>query len=206
MTRKEFFIEYYRRTDEKFADEMIGSSESRERAWRKGQSNTSKSQRIMYIVLQYLVLLGCLIFLLTGMEWWRIVIPFLILHLPTVYITDFSLLKIELLYRIYRKNTVYSRLLHDIFLGRYDDFLKDLRRATKSKVSGYVCVQWQNPKFYAKFRAVCRKPSEEVFLTFSPRKVKIRANSRTVIICDRSLSREQLIHEIASAVNTIRGK
>ena len=204
MTRKAFFIEYYHRTDEKFADEMIGGRESRERAGRKGQGNTSKSQRIMYIVLQYLILLGCLIFLFTGMEWWRIVIPFLILHLPTVYITDFSLLKIELLYRIYRKNTVYSRLLHDIFLGRYDDFLKDLRRATKHKVSGYTHLHGN--KFYAKFRAVCKNRSEEVVFTLSPRKVKIRANSRTVIIRDRSLSRTDLIHEIASVVNTVKRK
>ncbi len=204
MSRNEFYKEYYKRTDEEFADEMIGGKESREKAWRNRQRNTSKKARILHIVLQYVVLLGCLIFFCTGMEWWRFVIPFFLLYLPLVYVTDFSLLKMELLYRIYRPNSIYAQLLHDFFLGKSAEFITDLRRATQSKVNGYVHLRGK--KFYGKFRAVCKSQNEEILITFYPRKVKIKANSQTVIIRDRSLSRTDLIRQIASVVNTIDGK
>ena len=206
MTRKAFYAEYYKRTNEQFADEIINGKESREKANRKKQRQTSKSERIFFLFLQYALLVGALILLFAGIDPWSVLLLFCIFCLPITFLTDFSLLKIELLYHLYRPNHIYARLLHQIFLGQYSEFIRDLHRATPNKVSGYWCIQWQKPKFYGKFRAVCRNPGEQVILTFGPRKVKIRTNSQTVVLCDKSLSREALIDQIAAVVNTVPGK
>lgn len=206
MTRKEFYVEYYNRTNEQFADEIINGEESREKANRKNQRKTSKSERIFFLILQYALVIGALFLPFVGIDPWGALFLVCVLFLPLAYLTDFSLLKIELLYHLYRPDHIYARLLHQIFLGRYSEFIQDLLRATQSKVSGYWCVQWQKPKFCGKFRAVCRNAGEQVLLTFCPRKVKICTNTQTVVLCDQSLSREELIAQIAAVVNTIQGK
>ena len=151
MNRKEFFIEYYKRTDSKFADHTINSKSDRETASRKRQGLTSKAERILFIITQYAVLFLCWIPVCFKPQLWRIVFVGIFLSLLQSLITDFSLVKIAVLYHLYHKNTVYSSLLHDVFLGKAGPFFDQLKRRTKQAVAGYVF--WRGGKFYGTYLA-----------------------------------------------------
>ena len=78
MQRKDFYIEYYNRTNRFFSDKMIWGKKEREEAWRKGQGLISKFGRKILIIFQYLILLSCWIPVCFERELW-VVIPIAIL-------------------------------------------------------------------------------------------------------------------------------
>ncbi len=200
MHRKDFYIEYFNRTNRVFSDKIIWGKKEREEAWRKGQHLTSKLERKIFIVSQYLVLLLCWIPICFGRELW-VVIPLAIFcFLFQSFITDFSILKIEFLYFIHRKNSIYCSVLHDIFLGNYAEFINQLTRFTKKIVTGYVFVS--GGKFYGKFRAVCRNKSTKIVLRFQMNCVIVVINKKKFVIKDVLSSKEQLIQELADIINT----
>ena len=200
MQRKDFYIEYYNRTDRFFSDEIIWGEKEREKAWRKGQGLISKLGRKIFIVFQYLVLLLCWIPMCFERELW-VVIPIAILvFLLQSSITDFSILKIEFLYLIYRKNNVYCSLLHDVFLGSYAEFFNQLTRYTKKKVTGYILIG--GGKFYGKFCAVCRNQNERIVLRFQTNCTIVIINKKKFVVKGVLTSKEYLISEIATIINT----
>ena len=192
MKRKSFYIEYYNRTNRAFSDKIIWTK------WR--QHPTSRFERKIFIVFQYSVLLLCWIPMCFERELW-VVIPFALLNfLLLSFITDFSILKIEILYFIYRKNSVYRSVLHDIFLGSYTELLNQLTRFTKKEVTGFVFVS--GGKFYGKFRAVCRNKNKRIVLRFKINSVIISINEKKFVIKGELTSKEHLISEIAAIINT----
>lgn len=199
MKRKDFYIEYYNRTDCAFSDKIIWGKKERKDAWRKGQHLISKLERKIFIILQYLILLLCWIPMCLEHELW-IVIPIALLwFLLSSLITDFSILKMEFLYLIYRKNSVYCSVLHDIFLGNYAEFLNQLTRYTKNEVRGYVFIS--GGKFYGKFQAVCKNKDKKITLRFKTKSVIAVIDKKKFAIQRAFLSKEQLIVEIADIVN-----
>ena len=200
MSRKDFYREYYHRTDRRFSDKTVWGKKEREEAWRKGQCFTSKLERKIFIVVQYLVLLLCWIPLCFDRTVWGVIpVAFFFFVLGTC-ITQFSILKIELLYFIYRKNSVYCSVLHDIFFGNYADFINPLTRFTKKAVSGYVFTS--GGSFYGKFSAVCRNKNAKIVLRFQINGVVVAINKKKIAIKDALTSKEQLIKEIAAVINT----
>ena len=200
MQSKDFYIEYYNITNRFFSDKIIWGKKEREDAWRKRQSLTSKFGRKIFIVFQYLILVLCWIPMCFERELWVVIPIAIVCFLLQSYITDFSILKIEILYLIYRKNSVYCSVLHDIFLGDYADFFNQLTRYTKKDVTGYFPVG--GGKFYGKFRAVCRNKNKRILLKFQTRCAIITINKKKHVINDILPSKEYLISEIATIINT----
>ena len=200
MQRKDFYIEYYKRTNRFFSDKIIWGEKEREEAWRKRQGPTSKFERKIFIILQYLILLLCWIPMCFDRELW-VVIPIAIFcFLLQSYITDFSILKIEFLYLTYRKNSIYCSVLHDIFLGSYAEFFDQLTRYTKKEVTGYVLIS--GGKFYGKFRAVCRNKTKRIVLIFQANCTIVIINKKKFVVKDVLSSKEHLMSEIATIINT----
>ena len=201
MKRKDFYIEYYNRTNRAFSDKIVWSKEEREEAWRKGQHLTSKFERKVLIVTQYLVLLLCWIPVCFDRGTWRIVPIALLCFLLQSVITDFSIIKIEWLYSIYRKNNVYCSVLHDIFLGNFNDFLAQLQHITKKKVTGYYLDS--GGRFYGKYCAVCRNKNNKITLIFKRNRVIVMIDKKEFVIEDGLLTKEQLITALATIINAI---
>ena len=200
MKRRDFYAEYYNRTNRIFSDKIIWGKKEREAAWRKSQHLISKLERKIFITLQYLILLLCWIPICFEHRLW-VVIPIALLYfLLSSLITDFSILKIEILYFVYRKNSVYCSVLHDIFLGSYLEFLNRLTNFTKNEVTGYVFIS--GGKFYGKFYAVCRNKNKKIELMFNTNSVIVAINKRKFIIKSELPSKEYLIAEIAAIINT----
>ena len=200
MSRKDFFIEYYKRTDRKFADHTINSKSDREAAHRKGQRLTSKAERILLIITQYAVLFLCWIPVFFQPHLWRIVFVGIFLSLLQSLITDFSLIKIEVLYHLYHQNTVYSSLLHDVFLGNTEQFVSKLKRLTKHSVTGYVF--WIGGKFYSTYFAACKNRSDSITITLRAQSVTVKVNGQKIVIKEKTISQEQLLNKIADVIHT----
>lgn len=200
MKRRDFYITYYDRTNRTFSDKTVWGKEERERAWRKGQYLTSKLERKIFIVVQYLVLLSCWIPMCFDCGAWVVVPIALLLFLLHSFITDFSIIKIELLYLIYRNNNIYCSLLYDIFLGNLTDFLQELKRSSKKKVTGFVFGG--GGKFYGKYYAVCRNKHNNIALCFKRDRVIVTVNKKKHRIKDVLLTKGQLITEIAAIINS----
>lgn len=129
-----------------------------------------------------------------------VVIPIaLLLFLLQSFLTDYSIIKIELLYCIYRKDDIYCSVLHDIFLGKYSDFLDKLKLLTKKQVTGYVFKS--GGKFYGKYFAVCRDKSNKIMLTFKKNEVVVTVNDKKTVINSVISTRDQLLSKIATAIN-----
>lgn len=199
MKRRDFYIEYYNITNRAFSDRIVWGEEERKEAWRKGQHLTSKLERKMFIVTQYLTLLLCWIPMCFYRGLWVVLPVALILFLLQSLITDFSVIKIEWLYFIYRKNNVYCSVLYDIFLGRITDFLNQLKRSTNKVVTGYVFKG--GGKFYRKYCAVCRNKDNIITLTFKSNSVVVTVNKKTHTVKDVLPTKEHLITEIATIIN-----
>ena len=120
MKRFAFYKEYYQITNRIYADHTIWSAENREQAWRKGQINTSKRERVVFIAAQYCALLATGILFVTGNG--RHGIIGCVMFLLSSLITDFSITKIELLYQIFTHNSPYASLLYKTFSGKIDNF------------------------------------------------------------------------------------
>ena len=199
MKRRDFYIEYYNRTNRVFSDNIIWGKKEREAAWRKGQHLISKRERKIFIVLQYLILLFCWIPMCFNRELWFFIPIALLYFLLQSSITDFSILKIELLYSIFCKNSVYCSILHDIFIGSYTDFFNHLIRYTKNEVIAYVFVS--GGKFYGKFRAVCKDKNKRIILKFKKNCIIVTVNKNKIVIKDSIPSREHIITKIATIIN-----
>lgn len=199
MKRRYFYAEYYERTNRVFSDKIIWGKKEREEAWRKGQQLTSKTERIIFITTQYLILLLCWIPMCFDRRAWVFIPIALLLFIMQSYLTDYSIIKIELLFSIYRKDTIYCSILYDIFLGKYTDFLDELKRLTKKQVTGYVFKS--GGKFYGKFFAVCREKSNKIFVIFKRNQVVVTVNNRTTTINDVILTKDQLLSKIADVIH-----
>lgn len=200
MKRRDFYIAYYNRTNRAFSDKIVWGKEEREEAWRKGQHLTSKLERKIFIVTQYLILLLCWIPMCFDREAWVVVPIALLLFLLQSFITDFSIIKIECLYLIYRKNNIYCSVLYDIFLGNLTGFLEELKRSSKKKVTGFVFGG--GGKFYGKYCAVCRNKDNNIALYFKRDSVIVTVNKKKHVIKDVLLTKEHLITEIAAIINS----
>ena len=104
------------------------------------------------------------------------------------------------MYSIYRKDNIYCSILYDIFLGKYTDFLDDLKRLTKKQVTGYVFKS--GGKFYGKFRAVCRNKTKIIVLKFQSNYTIVIINKKKFVVKGVLTSKEHLISEIANIINT----
>lgn len=202
MKRKDFYREYYRITNRRFADKTVWDSESRERAWQKRQFYISKRERKRYIVYQYLFLLLCLLPLFSDRNIWLIVPLVIGFSILQSYNTDFSIIRIEMLYSIYRRNDCYCSLLYDMFRNRLGDFREELRMATKMVSGGYVLER--GGRFYGKYRAWCRDPKQNITFVLKRNKVSVNVNGAVTDITDKTLSREQLISRMAEIINTVK--
>ena len=160
MKRRDFYIEYYNRTDRVFFNKFIWGEKEREEARRKGRLYTTKLERKIFIALQYVTLLLCWIPMCIERELWCVIPIGLLCFFLETLLTDFSIIKIEILYFIYRRSNVYCSVLYDIFLGRYTEMLYDLTRLTKKEVTGYVFIS--GGKFFGKFDAVCRNKNKAI--------------------------------------------
>lgn len=198
MKRTEFYKEYYKITNRPFSDRMIWSLTDRETAWRKGQHNVAKIERKLFIVLQYLILLCCWIPLFFGLNGWCCVFG-VVLFILLSYITDFSIIKIEILYHIYNRNNIYSKLLYKIFSGKIDSFFNLIRTGTKKNISGFVLQNGQ--KLIAKYCAVFRKQRNKAILIFKPNCITVRYNSVDYKIDDTDLTESKLADRIAHILN-----
>jgi len=200
MQKKDFYIEYYNRTNRVFSDRIIWGKKQREEAWRKGQLFISKLERKIFIVIQYLILLLCWIPICFDRKLWVVIPIAFLLFLLQSFITDYSVIKIEILYFIYRKNSVYCSVLRDIFLDSYAEFLNELTCLTKKEISGYIFIS--GGKFYGKYRAVCRNKSQKIVLIFKINRVIVTVNEKKFVIKGVLSAKEQLISEIAAVINT----
>lgn len=88
MKRIDFYKEYYKITDRLFSDRIIRSAKDRDIAWAKGQHNTAKSERKVFIAVQYLSFLLSFLFLLTRN--WMYCVFCLGIFMLIYFITDFS--------------------------------------------------------------------------------------------------------------------
>ena len=96
MSRKDFYKLYYTITDRMFSDHVIWTNEDREQAWRKRQNRMSKIERKISIVFQYLALLAAIIGFCAGE--YTVGVATVVLFLLSCALTDFSVVKIEVLY------------------------------------------------------------------------------------------------------------
>lgn len=200
MRRIDFYSEYYDRTDQDFSEKFLWGKKEREEAWRKRQwRHVSKFERKLVIITQYLILLLCWIPLCLDRSGW-VAVPIALLAFSSLsFASNFSFVKIELLYSVYRKDNAYCAVLYDIFLGKFTCFLNDLRRATKKETVGYV--HKSSRLFCDKYFAMCRNKSNQVLLAFQRNKVTVTVNKKVTVINDMTLTKEELLQQIATAIN-----
>ena len=198
MKRKDFYREYFKRTNEVFSDKYIWSQKEREKARKKRQIYISKLERKIFIAIQYLILLLCWVPMCFDSSLWVVIPIALFISALEFLVTDFSFIKIELLYSIYRKNDAYASMLYDIFIGNFAEFLEKLKSATKKKVTGYVF--WSGGKFYGKYFAVCRSKNDKIVLMFKRNRVIVTVNENTTVIRAK-LTEQEILDEIATIIN-----
>ena len=199
MKRFTFYKEYYQITNRIYADHAIWSAENREQAWRKGQINTSKRERVVFIAAQYCALLATGILFVTGNGQYGIIgcVMFLLGSL----ITDFSITKIELLYQVFTHNSPYALLLYKAFSGKIDDFWCLMQPETKKKASGFVRIN--RNKFVAKYRVVFRKKHESLIIIISPFNIKLKSEADNIVFNDTTATLTQIADGISDVLNTL---
>ena len=202
MTRREFYSEYYQRTDREFSDKYIWGYKQREEAWRKRQwRHVTKCHRKLIIAVQYLCLLVCWIPMCFDRSRWVFIPMSCLVSLCLVFASNFSFIKIEALYAVFRRDSVYASILHDVFWGTITYFLDDIRRATKKVTTGFV--HKSSGIFRETYFAMCRDKKNTVLVTLGKNKVTVTANGNETVIDDIALTKEQLIDEVAEAINKI---
>ena len=189
MTRKSFYKEYYRRTDSAFNDEITLSK----------HSGISKFGRKIYIILQHLSLVFGIAFTCDTKDATYIFLGGF-LYLLCGLISDFSLVRMEILYHIYNRDTAYSEILYIFFLGEDTPLLDSLTRATKRFVRGYSPSCFG--RIFRSVSALCKSTDDMLKIIFRPNSVKIRLNGESTVIDKDFETQEQLILEIASVVNS----
>lgn len=201
MKRRDFYVEYYQRTDRDFSDKYIWGHKQREEAWRKRQwRHVTKFDRKLIIIVQYLFPLLSWIPMCFDRSRWVVIPMACLVSLSLSFVSNFSFIKVEVLYFVYRKDNVYCAVLHDIFLGEITYFLNDLRRATKKVTTGYV--HKSSGILSDKYFAICRNKNNNVLLTFRRNNVTVTVNKKVTVISDMTLTKGQLLDEIADVINT----
>ena len=199
MTRKEFYKKYYDETNRAFADKTVWSREEREEADRKGQHLISKRERKINLAVQYLCLLLCWVPLCFDKKTWVLIPCLILIGLLNSALTNFSFLKIELLYRVHQNGTVYGSLLHDAYFGNHRAILDKLRFVTKRSVTGY---SFRRRGIYrATLEGYCRSPKNSISVTFLKKSVKLEVNGQVTVIDHPFPTREELFGEMATVIN-----
>lgn len=199
MKRFAFYKDYYLITNRIYADHTIWSAENREQAWRKGQINTSKRERVVFIAAQYCALLVAGILFVTGNG--RHSIIGCVMYLLSSLITDFSITKMELLYQIFTYNSPYASLLYKTFSGKIDDFWCLIQPKVKKKVSGFVRIN--RNKFVVKYRVVFRKKHESVTIIISPFNIKMKSETDNIVFNDATATLMQIADDITEVLNSL---
>lgn len=206
MTRKELFKRYYEITDLAYPDKFRFGRYISQEEWQKGQIGVySKGVRKIFIAVQYLLPAISWIPMLLDKGDWIFIPLFLSLGLMISCLTDFSLIRIELLYRVYKRENVYCTLLFDMFCRKFDGFIQELQRTTKKLTTGYVMEQSIFRRYLRRgCKAICRDKAKSIRLIFHPRRVTVIINDERRIINDASLTREGLIKEIGLIIKNGR--
>lgn len=193
MSRKDFYKLYYTITDRMFSDHVIWTNEDREQAWRKGQILMSKIERKISIVFQYLALLAAIIGFCAGE--YAVGVATVVLFLLSSALSDFSVVKIEVLYAVYRRKNVFSALLYMVFQSGLDEFWSFVRPGVGKKVSGFV-PEWKY-KLWAKYSVIYRKQREKALIWLYPNKIVVKTENGKHTITDQTLSMQELAEQIA---------
>lgn len=199
MKRFTFYKEYYEITNRLYANHTIWSAKEREQSWRKGQINTSKRERAVFIAAQYCTLLVAGILFMTGNGRYGII--GCVMFLLSSLITDFSITKIELLYQIFTHNSLYASLLYNAFSGRLDDFWCLIKSETKQNVSGFVRIN--RNKFIAKYRVVFRNKREAVTIIISPFNIRLKSETHNIVLNDTKATIAQISDGISKVLNSL---
>ena len=199
MKRFTFYKEYYEITNRLYANHTIWSAKEREQSWRKGQINTSKRERAVFIAAQYCTLLVAGILFITGNGRYGII--GCVMFLLSSLITDFSITKIELLYQIFTHNSPYASLLYNTFSGKMDDFWCLIQPKVKKKVSGFVRIN--RNKFLAKYRVVFRKEHESVTIIISPFNIKLKSEADNIVFNDTTATLTLITDGISEVLNSL---
>lgn len=199
MKRFAFYKEYYQITNRIYADHTVWSAENREQAWRKGQINISKKERVVFIAAQYCALFATGILFVTGNCQYGII--GCVMYLLSFLITDFSIAKIELLYQVFKHNSPYASLLYKTFSGKIDDFWCLIQPKIKNKVSGFVRIN--RNKFVAKYRVVFRKKHKSVTIIISPFNIKLKSETDNIVFNDATATLTQIAEGVAEGLNAL---
>ena len=197
--KKTFYKEYYKITNRIYADHIIWSAKDREHAWRKGQINTSKTERVVFITAQYCGLLAAGILFETGNSQYGIF--GYVMFLLSLLITDFSITKIELLYQLFTHNSLYASLLYKAFSGKIDGFWCLIQPKVKKKVSGFVRIN--RNKFIVKYRVVFRKKHEGVSIIISPFHIRVKTEKHNTVFNDTKVTITQLADGVSEVLNSL---
>lgn len=199
MKRFAFYKEYYQITNRIYSDHTIWSAENREQAWRKGQINTSKRERVVFISAQYCALFAAGILFVTGNSRYGVI--GCVMFLLSSLIADFSITKIELLYQIFTHNSPFASLLYKTFLGKIDSFWCLIQPKVKKKVSGFVRIN--RNKLVAKYRIVFRKKHESVTIIISPFNITLKSEKDHIVFNDRTATLTQIADDIIEVLNAL---
>jgi len=202
VTRKDFYREYYRKTNR-----------ARIRIWHEdiwfGGRNKYKFKEVQdtparkyAIVMQYVLLALCWIPLCLDYKYWMLVPLLLSLAGMHAIRAKFSFILIEVLYAVYRRDNVYCAMLHSIFLNSSGDYLETLTRSTKKVMIGYIHEYFGGGWLSPKFEGICRNRENKVFLIFRKNKVVVKVNDQMTVINKVFDSQEQLLCEIARVINS----
>ena len=204
MTRKEFYREYYRKTNR--YHQRIWN----EAAWIGGKGSHTYVEkpdipvRKYHIVMKYLLIAICWIPYCVYPDYKTLIFGLWLLSVALIHAqaAKFSIIRVELLYSVYRKDTVYCSLLHDIFLNTDIEFIKTLMRMTKKVVSCYsYSYRLGGRGLYGKYIGTCRKSGNKLSLAFHKNKVVVRVNDKKSVINGSFATKEQLVAEVAALIN-----
>lgn len=190
MKRADFYKEYYRVTDRIFADKLCMTREDEEKARQKGQGKISKFERKFFICWQYGVFVAAFVQLLFFKNIFMLVSG-LVLSVLFALITNFSIVKIEWLYLICNRDSVYGRILHKIFTEDFGD--DQLSRRFKKQCRGFIKYG------FGRYRDV----DGRVKIIFGSAKVTVVKGGKRHILNKKYSSEEELISDIVDTVRSM---
>ena len=197
MERREFYKTYYRVTDGIYSDLLILTKEDREGTRRKGQIYLSKWERKALILTQYLILLGELVCSVAG--WDLPGFPGFLFFLMACTITDFSFIKMEVVYQVYRREELFARILHQGFLGKTQMLWDGVKPYVQKRISGFCLTgKW---KLWLRYSILERKGQTPGMITVTPWGIRIRMDGRELCLRERGMSMESAAEQIAGFLN-----
>lgn len=198
MKLSDFFKEYYARTDRKFSDHTVLTRTDRKYAQYRGKLITSKTERRVFIALQYAFLLICTVLACLFNEPLCFGGAGITLFLLLSISTDFSLLKVITVYCTFNNGTAYGNALHKVFTGDFEPFTDTLTRELKPYVRGFIRLDRRYLR--VKYSAICRSREDSVTLSFHPRRVTASVNGRRYVIAEDYPSPDALLHAISDVI------